>query len=365
MSSGRWGIAAATGFVLAASACSGAPRPDPPPTQSAVTASLTQQVEDVFTSEAGVFQGYGDVRAFLVVVDGQTVVERYDASTPTDTHDVFSVTKSVMSLLTGIALEQGHLTSVDQTLAELLPAYAPVMAPEVAAITLEQVLTMTAGLPIDLPVITETSDPVRRALTGTRLTSPGDQFLYSDYGANLLSAILVEATGVSTLEYAREHLFGPLGISTEPATEMLGSVANQAAYEQAEFAWPVDAQGRHLGFAHLKLTAPDMVAIGRMVLDGGRWNGEQVVPAEWVADSTSRHVDADREGTGYGYLWWVFPAAGHDAFAAVGFGGQLIEVVPDLDLVVVAATHVPESPSMQAGPIAEMVDEVIIPAVEP
>ncbi|MCU1433159.1 MAG: beta-lactamase [Actinotalea sp.] len=370
MSSRRWGAAAAA-LILAVSACSAAPEPDPTPVPSPApsveAASLAQQVEEVFTSESGIFQGYGDVRAFLVVVDGQTLVERYDESTPADTHDVFSVTKSVMSLLIGIAVEQGDLKSVDQTLAELLPSYAPVMTPEVAGITLEQVLTMTAGIRVDLPVIDETHDPVEGALTGTRLTAPGERFMYSDYGANLLSAILIEATGVSTLEYAREHLFGPLGIVTEPTTEMLGSEANQGAYEQAGFAWPVDADGRHLGFAHLKLTPPDMVAIGQLMLNGGVWEGEQVVPAQWVADSTSRHVEEGAETAAYGYLWWVFPAAGHDAFAAVGYGGQLIEVVPDLDLIVVAATSVPddESPSMDAEPLSVMVAELIIPALEP
>ena len=368
MSPGRYGFVAAAALLMAVSACSAAPKPPPTPepTPTVASADLAAQIEEVFTSPSGVFQGYGDVRAFLVVVDGETVVERYDASSPADSHDVFSVTKSVMSVLIGIALEEGHLTSVDQTLAELLPDYAPVMDPEVAGITLEQVLTMMAGLPIDLPDIHETSDPVRRALTGTRLRSPGEQFLYSDYGANLLSAILVEATGVSTLDFAREHLFGPLGISAEPASEPLMSEANQDLYDAAGFAWPVDAQGRHLGFAHLKLTAPDMVKIGQLMLAGGMWEGEQVVPAQWVTHSTSRQVELE-DGEGYGYLWWVIPAGQHDAFAAAGFGGQLVEVVPDLDLIVVAATSVPdsESPSMDASPLAALVDEVIVPALEP
>ena len=355
----------ATAVLLVVAACSPANEPTPTAMTQSASLSLSEQVEDVFTSPSGVSQGYGDVRAFLVVLDGNTLVERYDGSTPETTHDTYSVTKSVMSLLVGIALGEGHLASVEQTLGELLPSYAPVMTPEVAAITLDQVLTMTAGMRMDEPIITEASDPVALALAGS-YGSARERFRYSSYGSHLLSAILTQATGVSTLDYAREHLFEPMGITTTPAAEPLGTEANQAAYQEAAFAWPVDPQGRHLGYAHLKITARDMVAIGQLMLDGGRHEGDPIVPAEWVTEATLPRIKVDDELIkGYGYQWWVTTADGHDAFAAVGFGGQLIEVVPDLDLIVVAATAVPDQPAMDAAALVEMVDEVIAPAVAP
>ena len=363
MSRGRgWCVAAAV--LLAASACTPAPEPQPAPTTPSATPSLSEQVEEVFTSASGVFQGYGDVRALLVVMDGDTVLERYAASTPQSTHDVYSVTKSVMSLLIGIALEEGHLTSVDQTLGELLPAYVPVMDPAVEAATLRQVLTMTAGLRVGDPIITETTDLVAETVADSYPAPAGGPFSYSNYGSHLLSAILVEATGVPTLDYAREHLFEPLGIASDPAAEPLAIEANQAVYDEAAFAWPVDPQGRHLGYAHLKLTPQDMLALGQLMLDGGSAGGRQIVPADWVSEATRPLVDLG-DGVGYGYQWWATAADGHDAFAAAGFGGQLIEVVPDLDLVVVAATAVPENPAMDAGPLIGLVDEVIAPALAP
>ncbi|MGH8968629.1 MAG: serine hydrolase domain-containing protein, partial [Actinomycetes bacterium] len=193
-----------------------------------------------------------DVRAVLVTVGGRPLLERYYDSSAEATSGVFSVTKSVMSILVGIALDEGDLGNVEQTLAELLPDYAATMAPEVAGTTLRQVLTMTAGLPADPPgsnpLPFETAeDSIAAIVSGRLVQPPGEGFAYASAGSHLLSAILVEATGRSVLNYAREKLFDPLGISTDPAAEPLAVIENLPVYEAASFAWPVDPQGLHLG----------------------------------------------------------------------------------------------------------------------
>jgi CubicO group peptidase (beta-lactamase class C family) len=340
------------------------------------TSSSPEQVAAVFDElvkgdTAGVYE---DLRAVLVLVGGRPLVERYYDSSAEATSNVASVTKSVMSILVGIALDEGVLGSVDQTLSELLPEYAAIMAPDVAGVTLEQVLTMTAGLPEDprAPATAPhylTEDWVAAILSGGLEQPPGEGFAYASAGSHLLSAILVEATGRSVLDYARDKLFNPLGISTDPAAEPLAVEENLPVYEAASFAWPVDPQGVHLGDAFLKISAPDMAKIGQLMLDDGRWDAKQIVPAQWVTESTRAHVSTGGYGIGgddYGYHWWVTTADGHDAFAAVGFGGQLIEVVPDLALVVVVSCTIPEgNVHLDASTFRGLVNAVVAPAIAP
>jgi CubicO group peptidase (beta-lactamase class C family) len=340
------------------------------------TSSGPEQVAAVFDElvEGDIGAGvYKDLRAVLVLVGGRPLVERYYDSSAEATSNVASVTKSVMSILVGIALDEGVLGSVDQTLSELLPEYAAIMAPDVAGVTLGQVLTMTAGLPEDPRAATTphylTEDWVAAILSGGLEQPPGEGFAYASAGSHLLSAILVEATGRSVLDYARDKLFNPLGISTDPAAEPLAIEENLPVYEAASFAWPVDPQGVHLGDAFLKISAPDMAKIGQLMLDDGRWDEKQIVPAQWVTESTRAHVSTGGYGVGgddYGYHWWVTTADGHDAFAAAGFGGQLIEVVPDLDLVVVISCTIPEGPvRLDASTFRGLVNAVVAPAIAP
>ena len=313
-----------------------------------------------------------NVRAALVWVDGEPVVERCFDSSAEATSNVFSVTKSVMSILVGIALDEGHIGSVDQSLGQLLPSHVDTMAPEVEAVTLHQVLTMTAGLPEDpgsggiggiAAEVATADDWVTAILSEEPQRPPGEGFGYSSAGSHLLSAIVAEATGRSVLDYARDKLFDPLGIDSTSATEIVAREENVEAYEAADFAWPVAPEGYHVGYSLLKLTAPDMAKIGQLMLHGGQWNGTQVVSEEWVQKSTHPHVPADGVADHYGYQWWVTDAAGHPAFAAAGFQGQLIEVVPDLGLVVVVSSVDAIGGNASAAAYAALVSYVIAPAL--
>jgi CubicO group peptidase (beta-lactamase class C family) len=138
----------------------------------------------------------------------------------------------------------------------------------------------------------------------------------------------------------------------------------QAKYDKVKFAWPKDPTGIELGFSALKLTAPGLEKLGQLYLDGGRWNGRQVVPTSWVQDSTRAQVATQGQGgmEAYGYQWWVTTVRGHEAFAAVGFGGQLVEVVPDLRLVVVITTEVTDL-TLEPSLLHDLVADAIVPAV--
>jgi CubicO group peptidase (beta-lactamase class C family) len=285
-----------------------------------------------------------------------------------------SVTKSVVSTLVGIALEEGLIGSIDDTLEQLLPRYADVMSPEVAGTTLRQLLTMTAGFPSGeeppAPAFVRSDDWVREILTNPE-SPPGEGFLYSNGTSHLLAALLEEATGTSALDFARSRLFGPLGIDTRPAFRPRAvpgepRAEDIAAYENADFAWPVDPQGVSTGWWGIKLRPRDMVKLGRLFLGGGRWGDQQVVPADWVDQATTPQVAVDGvgEGNGYGYQWWTGTVDGDEAFGALGYGGQLIQVIPGRDLVVVTTTEVrlddPTSHGISLNVLLSIVEDAII-----
>lgn len=368
-------VATAVGAVLGAGACSSTPvqprspaqpsaaaHPNPaapagaacPYSDSAARQMGTRlwdiakaQIADSYTDQ------FRDLRAVLLSVCGKPVLQHYEKTTPASYHMVASVTKSVVGTLVGIALADGSLRDPNQTLAELLPERRKDMSAEVATITLRQLLTMTAGLDAD------SSDDSVKSWQDTRdfvgailregLQQPKGEFHYSTASSHLLAAILVHATGRPLLEYARAKLFDPLGIETRPATELrLGPAsaaslaASAAAYDRAGFTWPVDPQGVNFGGGFLKLKPTDLLRLGQLYLDQGRVGSRQIVPARWVQEATTTQVSTNGGfgGDGYGYQWWITKAGPEKAYAAVGFGGQLIEVVPSRHLVAVFATEV-------------------------
>jgi CubicO group peptidase (beta-lactamase class C family) len=226
------------------------------------------------------------------------VYERYwhglDAS---DGHNSFSVTKSFTSALVGIALEAGHLRGLNQTVGELLAAHLPPNAdPRLRRVTVQQLLTMTAGLAGDDPSgawigMLQSRNWVSHILGRRLISKPGAEFAYSSASSHLLSAMVTDATGQSTLDYARAKLFGPLGIATDnalvqPIHTWPPTPSQLQAYEQASVAWETDPQGYHIGYSWLKLSARDLAKFGYLYLNGGRWDGRQVVPADYVRAST-------------------------------------------------------------------------------
>jgi CubicO group peptidase (beta-lactamase class C family) len=330
--------------------------------------SVEARIESAVARQLDIAASFDSVRAIVVSQQGRIVFAHYYDSDPGDYYAVQSVTKSVMSALIGIAVDEGLLT-LDSRLDQLLPRYADRMSRAEAAVSVRQLLTMTAGFVPegdDDRLFVESRDVVGRILDlGVRRQG---SFSYSNAGAHLLSAILVEATGQSVLEYARVKLFDPLGIDTRPALEPRADPRNVDEFEAADFAWMVDPQGIELGWAFLKLRAADLVAFGECFLDEGRHDGQQVVPAEWVEDATSHQVSAPSGVLeGYGYEWWVGELDGAPAYLAWGFGGQVVAVVPSREVVVAVQTELAlDEPASQltrgvsVGPMLTLVDTAIL-----
>jgi CubicO group peptidase (beta-lactamase class C family) len=284
---------------------------------------------------------YGAIRSLIVYRNDEVVLEEYFAGTGPGTRmSVESVTKSITSALLGIALADGALPSgIDTGLLDLFPEYGTVENPSALkdSIRVEDVLTMTAGLAWDewtLPYahplnswqqMMAAPDWTKFVLDRTMVATPGTHFRYSTGGSLLLSGIIERVTGLTAEGYAEQTLFASLDIES--------------------WLWPQSPEGHSLGGDDLQLTPRDMVKFGRLFLAGGVWEGEQVVPADWIAQSTASHVGYAEgvETFEYGFQWWRFrddltvaAALGtNDAYFAWGNGGQFVIVVPHLEMVVV------------------------------
>jgi CubicO group peptidase (beta-lactamase class C family) len=320
-------------------------------------------------------QRYPQVRSLLVVRHGYLVYERYwQGFGAADGHELHSVTKSVTSALVGIALADHKLKSLDQTVGELLAAHLPKHAdPRLARVTVQQLLTMTGGLPSDVQStggdarlsrrLFQSRDWVAHILGRPLAYDPGTTFAYSNASSHLLSAIVADATGQPTLAVARAKLFNPLGIRSDnvfqPRAGKPPTPAQLQAWRQAAVAWPRDPQGYHFGFGETKLPARDLAKFGFLYLNGGRWDATQVVPAGYVRASTQPQRKVGGSRVGYGYQWWTTSINLHAAFEAMGLGGQRIVVVPDLDLVVVITCDAQQ----RREDAEELVGQTIVPAV--
>ncbi len=265
------------------------------------------------------------LHSLLVSRRGTLVLERYFHGT--DRHDVAnvkSVSKSIVSALVGIAIERGYISGVDEAIVDYFPrALDGGVDPAKRSITIENLLTMQAGL---RPTSNRyygawvlSPNWIEFALAQPVEEPPGGRMRYSTGNTHLLSAILTQTTGRSTLEFARAELGAPLGFHLS--------------------SWPTDPQGIYFGGNDMELTPRQMRAFGELYLNGGRVAGRQVVPAAWVEASLQPRTESPREdGRYYGYGWWVRSMAGYQTPYAWGYGGQFIILVPDLQTVVVTTS---------------------------
>jgi CubicO group peptidase (beta-lactamase class C family) len=274
---------------------------------------------------------YPDVHSVLVAHRGRLVFEEYfyeyDANTP---HALRSATKSVVSALVGLAIAQGLLKDVRQPVLPFFAGDYPQLANVTDAkrrITVEDLLTMRSGLECDdwnqaspgnESKMGRTDDWVKFTLDLPMRSEPGTTSSYCSGGVIVLGRLVEKVSGRPLVTFAREHLFEPLGIRN--------------------FQWRFAPDRSSINtFCQVSLTPRDMLKIGLLYMSGGKWNSRQVVPADWVNASTSRHTSVG--DTDYGYLWWrpylEVPGGRHHGIMATGNGGQKIFLWPELDLVVV------------------------------
>lgn len=259
------------------------------------------------------------VNSLLIIRNGQLLLDAYfynpyDGTYP---HDFASVTKSLMTTLIGIAAGQGKI-DLDKPMLSYFPDRKIANLDErKQQITVRNLAGMVNGMESgclagDEPTIQamiSNPDWIQAALDRKMVQDPGKKFCYDSPGMHLLSAILQEATGMTAFEFAQKYLFAPLGIQ--------------------EASWETDPQGYTRGWGDVHLKPLDAAKIGYLFMSHGVWEGEQIVPADWVEQATQAQVRAGEDS--YGYGWWIADTS----IGAQGRGGQRIYIIPSLNAIVV------------------------------
>ena len=289
------------------------------------------------------------LHSLLISWRGELVLERYyNGTRPNRPANVKSVSKSIISTLTGIAIDRKLLPSVETPIVTYFPELASAKSQDSRklAITIEDLLTMRSGLEStsnrNYGAWVTSRNWVQWALNRPLLSEPGTDMDYSTGNSHLLSAILTKATRASTWQFAQSSLARPLGFTLPQ--------------------WPRDPQGIYFGGNDMLLTPRQMVRFGELYLHRGRAGEQQIVPERWIEQSFVPRGRSRISGHSYGYGWWIRELAGHDAYYAWGFGGQYIFVVPDLDLVVVttSSSTVAEDRRSHRRNVFELVEDLVI-----
>jgi CubicO group peptidase (beta-lactamase class C family)/poly(3-hydroxybutyrate) depolymerase len=281
------------------------------------------------------------LHSLMVVRNGKVVAEGwwnpYDSSTR---HELYSLSKSFTSTAVGIAISEGRF-KLDDKVASFFPDDVPDNAsPLLKAMTVRDLLTMSTGHEKE-PKFTESETWVTTFMKQPVLHQPGTHFLYNTPATYMLSAIVQKTTGATTLEYLRPRLFEPIGI--EGAT------------------WGTSPQGISLGGYGLSLRTEDIAKFGLLLLDRGKWNGSQLVPANWIDEATKRQVSTRRDesqdwGQGYGYQFWGCRGG---YYRGDGAFGQYCLVMPEHHTVLAITAGVKD---MQA--VLNLVWDKLVPAIK-
>ncbi len=394
-------LAGAT-LAVVLSTCGGAPSetgrgdaPDPstrPPVKRNSTPLQTSAPEAQGVDSAKLEAAYRHAEtlqpllSLLVLRNNVLVGEAYLHGAESDTaYNIKSVSKSILSALTGIALREGFVKELEQPISEFFPEHFEPPAEYEGwtkrraetdsfkrRVTLRHLLDHTSGYAWNenQPLFWAwlwSGDYVRFFLDLPFVDEPDRKFIYNTGGTHALSALLGRTSGMTTLEFADRYLFAPTGMEVRR--------------------WDRSPEGNYIGGAEMHFTARHLARFALLYLNGGRWDGKEVLPEEWVKESTAEHVKANysvsadeavpeswswgflEKGnfTGYGYLWWRRDTRGHETFVGLGYGGQFIFIIPDLDMIVVAtsawdAETNPDRFKHYLG-FFDLVDNYIIPAV--
>jgi len=277
-----------------------------------------------------------EVDALLIARAGVLVYEGYfDPATAVDArHQLNSATKSVTSMVVGVAAQQGLVGSYEESIAELFPEASDLFEadPGKRDITLRDVLTMKAGLDWDHKAVEDRDrddfhiktapDAVRYVLEKPLVHEPGTHFFYNSGCSMLLTGLIPNISGLEADAFAEMHLFKPLGIE--------------------DFLWQTTDDGTARGQDGLHMRGRDLLKLGQLYLQGGEWNGQQLVSPEWIEASFRPWTETNWSTSRYGFQWWMYrysPSGStshpYGLITASGYGGQKLFIVPELDLVAV------------------------------
>lgn len=278
-------------------------------------------------------EGYNldNLYGLLVVKNGYLIAEKYfNGKSANDASSTASVTKSITSALAGIAIREKYITDTDQKLKDFFPEIDwGSTDPRKSEITIQQILQMRSGYPWEesdgyLNTLFQSSNWIPFLSQFPLMHDPGTQFGYSNFTAHMMGIIISRSAKKSLLAFAKEYLFDDMSISVPY--------------------WPADASGYYYGMGDIYLTPRSLAKFGQLYLDYGVWKNVQLIPSEWVelshlvysSTTYGREILTYIHNLKYGYLWWSGTSGSHQIWFAWGHGGQMIVIIHDLNMVIVA-----------------------------
>ena len=321
----------------------------------AVSSAVEQGVDSVSIDKAyRRAQNLDNLYSLLILKNGYLIAEAYfNNATASDARPVASVTKSITSALTGIAIRENLIPDTDQRLKDYFPEIDwESTDTRKSEITVEQVLQMRTGYPWEeydgyLGTLHSTNDWIPFLEEFPLMHDPGTEFGYSNFTAHMMAIIIARCADQSLQSFAREQLFDEMGIGIQ--------------------SWPMDKHGYYYGSGDIAISPRSMAKFGQLYLDEGVWNNIQLIPSEWVERSLtiyssstySSEILSYISGLKYGYLWWTGTSGNHQLWFAWGYGGQMIAIVDDLDLVVVTTASVRYASEDDAWPKSKAILELV------
>lgn len=290
----------------------------------------------------------GPVQSVLVIRHGTLAYERYlNGGSARSANNLHSASKTLIGLLLGAAIAEGSIPSLDTTLAEVMPEYFGGPDDPRRAITLRHLATMSSGLRwkedvSEYQIARRSTDWVRSVLDLGMVAAPGTTWRYSTGNTHLLSAAIARATGMSTCAFARSRLLDRMGITVEH--------------------WGVDPNGVNSGGYNVYLTAREMAKLGLLIANDGVWQGERLVPAAIVAGMRDRAFTVDKT-YGYATTTWLRTIGGHELHFAWGWGGQMVYVIPDLDIVLVITERTTDGTGVHEVDSGRFIERYLLPAI--
>ena len=299
-------------------------------------------------------EGLNNLFSLLIVKNGCLIAEEYfNGITLNDATRTASVTKSIISALTGIAIREKFILGTDQKLKEFFPEIDwESTDSKKSEITIEQILQMRSGYPWEefdgyLELLFNSSNWIPFLKQFPLVHDPGTQFGYSNFTAHIMGIIIARSSKQSLPSFAGNYLFNDMGISIP--------------------SWPKDSNGYYYGSGDIYTTPRSLAKFGQLYLNNGAWNDKQLIPTEWV-NSTFKVYSSSTYGQEiltyirtlkYGYLWWSGTCGSHQIWFAWGHGGQMVVIVPNLNMVVVATAYYPGLFDPDAWPKTKLVMELV------
>ena len=307
--------------------------------------------QNVNNNDLSAIFNIGTIHGVMIRKNGELIHEEFRGSGSADQPvNIKSASKSILSLLIGIAIEEGYLEGTDQTIDQFFPEWFEQNPDSIKeSITIQDLLTMRTGLETtssrNYGSWAVSNSWINFALNRPLVDEPGGRMIYSTGTSHLLSVILTKASGMSTRAFANKYLFDPMNIR-------IGG-------------WDRGPEGYYMGGNNMAMSPQDLLKIGELMMNTGRYGGHQIVSRSWILESVQSYTQSNFNPYNYGYMWWNKSVGDYTVYFAWGNGGQYIMILPELDTVLsITSSLLANAPRRYQREIFQFVGDVIIPFLE-